>query len=100
MDDNITRRERAEDASGRARKSCRCRQRGCGAPPDGAVDFVNWRRLDFTGLSPKDVRRADGQFRWWFFRSAPLQDDKGKIVKWCETSVDIEERKRRIPARR
>jgi hypothetical protein len=59
MDDNITRRERAEDVSGKARKSCRCRQRGCGAPPDGAVGFVNWRRLDFTGLSPKDAVHAD-----------------------------------------
>src|SRR6266481_3425058 len=99
--------------------------------PDGAVDFVNDRWLEFTGLSPQDalgwnweaavhpddrsravaerraalkngrstegemrVRRADGEFRWWFFRNVPLHDETGNIAKWYGTGIDIDDRKR------
>jgi PAS domain S-box-containing protein len=40
------------------------------------------------------VRRANGEFRWWFVRSVPLHDEAGNIVKWYGTGVDIEDRKR------
>jgi PAS domain S-box-containing protein len=98
--------------------------------PDGAVDFVNQRWLDYTGLTmeeeienptcivhPEDLpgavekwfthmaageayedemrlRRADGKYRWFLVRTAPLRDEKGSIVKWFGSSFDIEERKR------
>jgi PAS domain S-box-containing protein len=98
--------------------------------PDGAVDFVNQRWLDYTGLSleeeieeptrvvhPEDLprvmekwladmaagepsedemrlRRADGEYRWFLVRTAPLRDEKGNIVKWYGSSIDIEDRKR------
>ena len=38
-------------------------------------------------------RRADGKYRWFLVRSVPLRDDKGNIVKWYATSIDIEDRK-------
>ncbi len=101
MDDSNTRRNRTQ-VFGRARKSCPICQRGSGTPRDGGVDLDS-RPLDFIGLSPKDavhpddrsktvaggakheeraveeeirVRRPDGQFRWWLFRSGPLQDKR------------------------
>jgi len=97
--------------------------------PDGAVDFVNQRWLEYTGLSleealadsmrtvhPEDVprvmekwrtdiavgeqceyelrlRRADGEYRWVLVRTVPLRDERGNIVKWYGTAVDIEDRK-------
>jgi PAS domain S-box-containing protein len=99
--------------------------------PEGHVDFVNDRWLQFTGLAldeafgwkweavvhPDDrtrvvadwhtalkngqamesearVRRADGEYCWWFMRNVPLRDETGKLVKWYGTAIDIEDRKR------
>jgi PAS domain S-box-containing protein len=101
------------------------------ARPDGSVDFINQRFLEFTGrsvadipgwdwgslLHPSDltryvgewqaaiataqpmesevrVRRSDGNYRWLLIRSVPLRDERGSIVKWYATSIDIEERHR------
>ncbi len=98
--------------------------------PDGVVDFVNQRWLDYTGLTfeeeikeptramhPEDLqkavekwganmaagesfedemrlRQADGEYRWFLIRTVPLRDERGNIVKWYGTSIDIEDRKR------
>jgi PAS domain S-box-containing protein len=98
--------------------------------PDGAVDFVNQRWLDYSGLSleeeienptraihPEDLprvmekwlanmaagepyedemrlRRADGEYRWFLVRTAPLSDDQGNLAKWYGSSIDIEDRRR------
>ena len=98
--------------------------------PDGTVDFVNQRWLDYTGLSleeeienptrpvhPEDLprvmekwlvdmtagepsedeirlRRADGEYRWFLVRTAPLRDEQGNVVKWYGVSIEIEDRKR------
>jgi PAS domain S-box-containing protein len=99
--------------------------------PEGQVDFVNDRWLQFTGLTldeafgwkwetvlhPDDrmrvvadwhtavkngqatesearVRRADGEYCWWFIRNVPLRDETGKLVRWYGTAIDIEDRKR------
>jgi PAS domain S-box-containing protein len=98
--------------------------------PDGVVDFLNQRWMDFTGLSleqyieeprgvvhPEDLpsvmekwladmaagepsedemrlRRADGEYRWFMVRTAPLRDERGNIVKWYGVSIDIEDLKR------
>ncbi len=97
--------------------------------PNGVVDFVNQRSLDFSGLSlaeqienptrtihPEDLprvmkkwladmaagepsedemrlRRADGEYRWFLVRTAPLRDGRGNVVKWYGVSIDIEDRK-------
>src|SRR6267143_258890 len=98
--------------------------------PDGVVDFVNQRSLEYTGLTleeevedptraihPEDLprvmekwladmaagepsedemrmRRADGEYRWFLVRTAPLRDEQGNVVKWYGSSVDIEDRRR------
>jgi PAS domain S-box-containing protein len=97
--------------------------------PEGAVDYVNQRWMDYTGLSleeeikepvhvvhPEDLprvikkwladmaagessedemrlRRADGEYRWFLVRTAPLRDELGNVVKWYGVSIDIEDRK-------
>jgi PAS domain S-box-containing protein len=98
--------------------------------PDGSVDFLNRRWLEYTGASLKEgiedpmyaihpedlpairerwranmaagkpfedemrLRGADGEYRWFMIRTAPLHDEQGNIVKWYGTNVDIEDRKR------
>jgi PAS domain S-box-containing protein len=42
----------------------------------------------------EQVRRADGEYRWFLSRAAPLRDELGKIVKWYGTDTDIEDRRR------
>ncbi len=99
--------------------------------PEGHVDFVNDRWLQFTGLASDEafgwkwetvvhsddrtrivadwhtalkngramesearIRRADGEYCWWFTRNVPLRDETGKLVRWYGTAIDIEDRKR------
>jgi PAS domain S-box-containing protein len=40
------------------------------------------------------LRRADGAYRWFMLRAAPLRDERGSVVKWYGTTADIEDRKR------
>ena len=40
------------------------------------------------------LRGADGEYRWFLVRTAPLRDEQGNIVKWYGLSIDIEDRKR------
>jgi len=40
------------------------------------------------------LRRADGEYRWFIVRALPLLDEAGNVLKWCGTSIDIEDRKR------
>jgi PAS domain S-box-containing protein len=40
------------------------------------------------------LRGADGTYRWFLVRTAPLRDENGTIVKWFGSSIDIEERRR------
>ncbi len=39
------------------------------------------------------LRRADGVYRWFLVRTAPLRDEQGNLVKWYGVSTDIEDRK-------
>src|SRR5882757_4901323 len=66
--------------------------------PDDRIKVVaDWRVALKHGqavVGEIRVRRADGEFRWWFLRSVPVRDEAGAIVKWYGTGVDIEDRKR------
>jgi PAS domain S-box-containing protein len=98
--------------------------------PDGILDFVNQRWLDYTGISfeqaieeptrtvhPEDLsrvmekwlvikatveayedemrlQRADGEYRWFLIRIAPVLDKQGNLLKRYGVAIDIEERKR------
>jgi len=40
------------------------------------------------------LRRADGTYRWFLIRGAPMRGANGEILKWFGTCTDIEEIKR------
>src|SRR4029077_20142259 len=39
------------------------------------------------------VRRADGEYRWMLHHKVAVRDEADKIVKWCGSSIDVEDRK-------
>jgi len=66
-------------------------------PEDIPRVLEKWRASMASG-EPYEVemrlRRADGEYRWFLVRTAPLRDEEGNIVKWFGCSFDIEDRKR------
>ena len=46
------------------------------------------------------LRRFDGEYRWFVFRTRPLVDASGQIVKWCGINTDIEDHRRSEEAQR
>jgi len=40
------------------------------------------------------LRRFDGQYRWFLFRTSPIADASGEVVKWCGMNTDVEDRRR------
>jgi PAS domain S-box-containing protein len=47
-----------------------------------------------AGEAEARLRRHDGEYRWLLFRTSPLRDEKGNIVRWYGVNTDIEDRKR------
>jgi PAS domain S-box-containing protein len=61
---------------------------------DGIV--AKWRASLATGEIfeyETRVRKASGEYRWMFHCKVPLRDERGNIVKWYGSSLDIDERK-------
>jgi len=66
-------------------------------PDDVAAMVERWRAALATGEPFEHearVRRADGEYRWMVHSEVPLRDERGNIVKWYASSIDIEDRKR------
>jgi PAS domain S-box-containing protein len=65
-------------------------------PDDLAHLETYWRSVLASG-KPGEIearmRRFDGKFRWFLFRTVPLYDDAGKLVKWYGQNTDIDDRK-------
>jgi PAS domain S-box-containing protein len=40
------------------------------------------------------LRRADGEYRWFLVRTAPLHNEQGNVIKWYGVAIDIEDRMR------
>jgi formate hydrogenlyase transcriptional activator len=40
------------------------------------------------------MRRHDGEYRWFLYQINPLRDEQERIVRWCGTRIDIDDRKR------
>ena len=70
--------------------------KACVHPDDLDLHVRRWR-ASLTSGDPIDVetrfRRADGEYRWFLARAAPLRDEAGNILKWYEVLTDIEDRK-------
>jgi len=39
------------------------------------------------------MRRHDHEYRWFLYQLYPLRDEDGRIVRWCGTRIDIQDRK-------
>jgi len=66
--------------------------------PEEAADILDkWSAALATGEpfeAEYRVRGADGVYRWFLCRAAPLRDEQGNIVRWYATGTNIEDRKR------
>jgi PAS domain S-box-containing protein len=65
-------------------------------PEDLPGVLEKWRALVAAGEAggiQARLRRHDGVFRWFQFRSEPLRDETGKIVRWYGAQFDIEDLK-------
>jgi PAS domain S-box-containing protein len=66
-------------------------------PDDLPAVAARWQEAFRNGepfQSELRLRAADGTYRWFLSRSAPVRDDAGRIVKWFGTSTDINDAKR------
>src|SRR6266550_2843577 len=66
-------------------------------PDDRTRVLADWHTAVKNGQAMESearVRRADGEYCWWFIRNVPLHDETGKLVRWYGTAIDIEDRKR------
>lgn len=66
--------------------------------PDDLQQVVGaWEAMMASGCGSEvegRLRRSDGAYRRFLFRTNPLRDDSGNIVKWYGINTDIEDRKR------
>jgi PAS domain S-box-containing protein len=66
-------------------------------PDDRNALIAAWQRMmaaDQAGDCEGRLRRFDGEYRWFLFRTNPLRDESGKTFKWYGTNTDIDDRKR------
>ncbi|WJI81959.1 MULTISPECIES: PAS domain-containing protein [unclassified Mesorhizobium] len=47
-----------------------------------------------AGEAEARLKRFDGEYRWFLFRTNPLHDEAGGVVKWFGVNIDIEDRKK------
>jgi PAS domain S-box-containing protein len=67
-------------------------------PDDIGKHIDKWREALASG-QPLDNearlrRAADGEYRWFLIRAAPLRDESGNVVRWYGIATDIEDHKR------
>jgi PAS domain S-box-containing protein len=65
-------------------------------PHDLARFVEEWHAALAAGKpmeSEARLRGPGGEYRWWLIRNVPLHNERGNIVKWYGTSIDIEDRK-------
>jgi formate hydrogenlyase transcriptional activator len=56
-----------------------------------------WRSILVSkepGEAEGRLRRLDGEYRWFLFRTVPVRDMRGNVVRWYGTNTDIEDLKR------
>jgi PAS domain S-box-containing protein len=61
-------------------------------PDDQSSHVQKWQRAMETGEPWDDtyrIRRADGEYRWFYDRVEPLRDGDGRVVSWYAVKIDI-----------
>jgi PAS domain S-box-containing protein len=57
---------------------------------------ATWQHImtsEAPGETEARLLRHDGEYRWFLFRTNPLRDETGTVVKWYGVNTDIESRK-------
>jgi len=65
-------------------------------PDDVQRHAAAWQDAVANGTSfecESRLRRFDGEYRWFLARAEPLRDERGTIVKWYGTNIDIHDRR-------
>ncbi len=66
--------------------------------PDDLNGLVAYWQANLASGQPGEaearLRRFDGAYRWLLFRTNPLRDERGSIVRWYGTNTDIDDQKR------
>ena len=66
-------------------------------PDDLGTLIAEWQSMMAAGKGGQvegRLRRFDGEYRWFLFRTNPMLDESGDILKWYGTNADIDDRKR------
>lgn len=66
-------------------------------PDDLGALIAAWQSMMGAGKAGEvegRLRRFDGEYRWFLFRTNPMLDESGNILKWYGTNTDIDDRKR------
>jgi PAS domain S-box-containing protein len=66
-------------------------------PEDLHELLERWRSVLASGEAREmeaRLQRFDGEYRWFLFRTNPLVDASGQVVKWYGMNIDIEGRRR------
>ena len=66
-------------------------------PEDLTGLAATWEQILASGApgeAEARLRQHDGEYRWFLFRTSPMRDESGEIVKWYGVNTDIEDRKR------
>ena len=65
-------------------------------PDDVEVSVSTWKKAREVGRHTEHelrMRRADGEYRWFLSRAQPLRDERGNVIRWYGTVIDITERR-------
>ena len=66
-------------------------------PEDLGTLIAAWQSMMAAGKGGEveaRLRRFDGEYRWFLFRTNPMLGESGNILKWYGTNADIDDRKR------
>lgn len=66
-------------------------------PEDLPTLLADWRAIVESGRAGEGqarMRRVDGEYRRFMFRTGPITDASGRILKWCGVNTDIEDLRR------
>ncbi|MCC2546481.1 PAS domain-containing sensor histidine kinase [Hymenobacter sp. BT175] len=65
-------------------------------PDDRQAARARWTHCLFSGdyyEAECRLRSRDGSYRWFLNQALPLRDDHGRILQWCGSCTDIDEKK-------
>jgi len=66
-------------------------------PDDRSALLAGWQSFIASG-EPGELearlRRFDGEYRWFLFRTSPIAGASGEVVGWCGVNTEIEDRRR------